>query len=304
MLVLPMRMAPASRSRPVTVDSYGGYQPSRIFDPQVAGAPMVANRSFTATGTPASAPSRSPAARLRSTARACASASSPFTCRNARTSPSTAVIRSRWAWVTSAADTLPAATAAASSAAVIVVRSSMVSPSLLDQDPRHLEPLHLDGGSPAERLLGRQPGDGLVVTVNVVDAGRVRGRRNAVRGFLLHLRDRRDDLVELRGKVVELFVAEREPGQPGQVSDLVAGNGHAFHPRADGARTRKRLRVRSQTGAKPPVQPPVQPPARSAPQNRPPEAPPRTAPQNRPPKPASTWLRVAERSVIVSSVLS
>src|ERR1700722_10073329 len=259
MLVLPMRTAPASRSRLVTVDSYGGTQPSRIFDPQVAGAPTVVNRSFTATGTPASVPSRSPAARLRSTALACASASSPFTCRNARTSPSTAAIRSRWAWVTSAADTLPAATAAASSAAVILVRSSMLSPSLLDQDPRHLEPLHLDGGRPAERLLGRQAGDGLVVAVNVVDGGRVRGRRGAVRGGLLHLRDRRDDLAELRGKVVELFVAEREPGQPGQVSDLVAGNGHAFHPRAGGARTRKGLGVRSQTGVKSPVQPPVQP---------------------------------------------
>src|ERR1700735_720397 len=245
MLVLPIKIAPAERRRPVMVDSYGGYQPSRIFDPQVAGAPTVVNRSFTATGTPASAPSRSPAARLRSTARACASASSPFTCRNARTSPSTAAIRSRWAWVTSAADTLPAATAAASSAAVIVVRSSMVSPLLLDQDPRHLEPLQLDLRLPPERLLRRQAGHRLVVAVNVVDAGRLRGRRNTVRGDLLHLRDRRDDLVELRGKVVELFVAEREPGQPGQVSDLVAGNGHALHPRADRARTRKRLGVRT-----------------------------------------------------------
>src|SRR3984957_1592765 len=245
MLVLPMRMAPASRSRPVTVDSYGGYQPSRIFDPQVAGAPMVVNRSFTATGTPARAPSGSPAARLRSTARAWASASSPLTCRNARTSPSTAVIRSRCAWVTSAADTLPAATAAASSAAVIVVRSSMVSPSLLDQDPRHLEPLQLDRGRGAQCFFWRQAGHRLVVAGNVVHGGRPRGRRGGGRGDLLHLRDRRDDLVELRGKVVELFVAEREPGQPGQVSDLVAGNGHALHPRADRARTRKRLSVRT-----------------------------------------------------------
>src|ERR1700722_13211761 len=234
MLVLPMRMAPASRSRPVTVDSYGGYQPSRIFDPQVAGAPMVVNRSFTATGTPARAPSGSPAARPRSTARACA-----------RASPPPAVSGPRCAGVTSAADTLPAATAAASSAAVIVVRSSMVSPSLLDQDSRHLEPLQLDRGRGAQCFFRRQAGHRLVVAVNVVNAGRLRGRRDSVRGDLLHLRDRRDDLVELRGKVVELFVAEREPGQPGQVSDLVAGNGHALHPRADHARTRKRLSVRT-----------------------------------------------------------
>src|SRR5262249_32764919 len=82
-----------------------------------------------------------PAARLRATSRACASASSRFTCKNALTLSSTAAIRSRWAWVTSAADTSPAETAAASSAAVLVVSSVMSGSSLLDQDPRDLEPL-------------------------------------------------------------------------------------------------------------------------------------------------------------------
>src|SRR5580698_9212746 len=241
MLVLPMRTAPALRSRCVIVDSYGGTQPSRILDPQVVGIPLVVNRSLTATGTPASAPSGSPAARLRSTSRACARASSAATCRNALTSPSTAPIRSRCACVTSAAETSPAVIAAASSAAVFLI-SSFISPaSFLDQDPRDLEPLKFDRGRAGQRLLGGQAGDGLVGAVDVDQAGRVRGGRDAVRGDLLHLRDRRDDLVELRGKVVKLLVAEREPGQPGQVSDLVAGNGHALHPRAGGARTRKRL---------------------------------------------------------------
>src|SRR5215469_12991514 len=67
MLVFPMRTAPAPRSRRVTVDSYGGTQPSRIFDPHVVGIPTVVNKSLTATGTPASAPSSSPRARLAST---------------------------------------------------------------------------------------------------------------------------------------------------------------------------------------------------------------------------------------------
>src|SRR3984957_14952394 len=199
MLVLPRRPAPASRSRRVTVDSYGGYQPSRIFEPQVAGAPTVVNRSLTATGTPASGPSGSPVARLRSTSRAWASPSSGFTCRNALTLSSTAAMRSGSPWVTSAADTSPAETAAASSAAVFVVSSLIAGSSLLDQDPRDLEPLQLHRGRPGQGLLRGQAADWLVGAEDVGKAGRVRGWRDAVRRDLLHLRDRRDDLVELRG---------------------------------------------------------------------------------------------------------
>src|SRR5215472_6573594 len=151
MFVLPISTAPAFRSRLVIVDSYGGCQPSRMRDPQVVGMPTVVNRSLTATGTPASGPSGSPAARLRSISRACASASSPATCRNARTLPSTDPIRSRWAAVTSAAETSPAIIAADISAALIVMSSSM--PSLLDQDPRHLEALQFDRRGAGERLL-------------------------------------------------------------------------------------------------------------------------------------------------------
>src|ERR1700743_3294979 len=173
MFVLPMRMAPASRSRLVTVDSYGGTQPSRIFDPQVVGIPAVANRSLTATGTPASAPSGSPAARCRSTSRACARASSAGTCRNAFTSPSTAPIRSRWACVTSVAETSPAVIAAASSDAVFLI-SSLISPaSLLDQDPRDLEPLKFDRGGAGQRLLRRQAGDRLASPCTPGCAGRL-----------------------------------------------------------------------------------------------------------------------------------
>ena len=45
---------PAARSRAVTVASYGGRQPSRIFDPQVVGMPLVVKTSLSASGTPAS----------------------------------------------------------------------------------------------------------------------------------------------------------------------------------------------------------------------------------------------------------
>src|SRR6185312_10542775 len=241
MFALPMRTASAPRSRWVTVDSYGGTQPSRIFDPHVVGIPMVVNRSLTATGTPASAPSGSPAARFLSTSRAWARASSVATCRNARTLSSTAAIRSRCAVAISTADASPAATAAASSAADFLI-SSLISPaSLLDQDPRDLEPLEFDRGRAGQRLLRAQARNRLVGPVHVDHPSRVRGRRDAVRGALLHLRDRRDDLVELRGKVVKLFVAEREPGQPRQVSDLVAGYWHDLHPRADEVAPGKRL---------------------------------------------------------------
>ena len=44
--VLPIRTAPASRSRPTIVASYGGFQPSRILDEQVVGIPCVHMLSF------------------------------------------------------------------------------------------------------------------------------------------------------------------------------------------------------------------------------------------------------------------
>src|SRR5262245_26339457 len=54
MLVLPRITTPAARSRAVTVASYGGCQPARIFDPQVVGMSTVVNTSLSASGTPAS----------------------------------------------------------------------------------------------------------------------------------------------------------------------------------------------------------------------------------------------------------
>src|SRR5690349_24869277 len=52
-LVLPTITAPAARKRCTAVASYGGRQPSRIFDEHVVGIPRVVMLSLTATGTPA-----------------------------------------------------------------------------------------------------------------------------------------------------------------------------------------------------------------------------------------------------------
>src|SRR6266851_5825582 len=81
MLVLPRITTPASRNRLVTVASYGGTQPARILDPQVVCMSVVVNTSLSASGTPASGPSGSPAARRLSTVRAAAIADSSATCR-------------------------------------------------------------------------------------------------------------------------------------------------------------------------------------------------------------------------------
>ena len=66
-----------------------------------SGCPSVAMTSLSASGTPASGPSCSPAPRRASSRRAVSRAPSASTCRNACTSPSTAAIRARCASVTS-----------------------------------------------------------------------------------------------------------------------------------------------------------------------------------------------------------
>ncbi len=118
MLVLPRMTTPAALSFLVSVASYGGIQPSRIFEPTVVGTPSVVKMSLSASGTPASGPSFSPFSRFASTARAWARAPSRSTCRKAFTFSSTASIRARWASVTSTAVSSPEAIFEAVSAAV------------------------------------------------------------------------------------------------------------------------------------------------------------------------------------------
>src|SRR5690606_3216236 len=96
---------------------------------------------------------------------------------------------------------------------------------LLVEDPGDAEALLLGGGRPGEGLLGREGRPYLVGPVDVGQRQRVRGGRDVLRGDLLHPRDRGDDLVELGREMIELIVGERQPGQPGEVLDLVTGDG-------------------------------------------------------------------------------
>src|SRR5438309_586528 len=77
--VLPIGTPPAATIRDTTVASYGGSQPSRIFDEHVVGTPRVHKLSFNATGTPASGPGSSPLATRRSISAASARAESAIT---------------------------------------------------------------------------------------------------------------------------------------------------------------------------------------------------------------------------------
>ena len=108
-LVLPKTGMPAFLSRSTTVASYGGTQPCRILEAAVVSIPLVTIISFTATGTPASSPVSSPAARRLSASSAWRRASSSLTLRKAWISPSAAWITSRWASTSSRLDISPSA---------------------------------------------------------------------------------------------------------------------------------------------------------------------------------------------------
>src|SRR3954471_17727493 len=56
LLSLPSSTAPSRHSCEVTVDSYGGTKPPRIFEHAVVRTPLVANRSLMPSGMPASGP--------------------------------------------------------------------------------------------------------------------------------------------------------------------------------------------------------------------------------------------------------
>ena len=78
-LTLPRMTAPAAFSLRTTVASSSGTQSASTRVPQVVTTPSVQSRSFSAMGTPCSAPRGSPLARRASRAAARASASSAVT---------------------------------------------------------------------------------------------------------------------------------------------------------------------------------------------------------------------------------
>jgi hypothetical protein len=93
---------------------------------------------------------------------------------------------------------------------------------VLPQDLRHLETLLLLGRGAGERLLGGERGTDLVRPHDVGQRERVRGRRYVLVGDLTDACDRADDVVQLACEVLELFGLQLQTRQPGEVGDLLA----------------------------------------------------------------------------------
>ena len=95
MLVLPRITIPAFFNFLTTVESYGGIQPSNIFDPQVFGTPFWVNTSLRARGTPAKDETFLFSFLFLSTSSACFIAPVLSTCKKDWTDLSKESIRSR-----------------------------------------------------------------------------------------------------------------------------------------------------------------------------------------------------------------
>ena len=118
-LVLPMMIAPARRSRSASMPSASGMWSAKIVDPYVVRIPAVSSMSLTAIGSPCSGPSTSPRATASSAARACARAPSASSVTIAFSRGLTSAIRARCCSITSAADCEPSAIPAASRRALV-----------------------------------------------------------------------------------------------------------------------------------------------------------------------------------------
>src|SRR5215467_4756527 len=130
MLSVPTSTAPALSRRFTSVASAAAGGLSRlILEPASVVRPATSNRFLAANGTPASTPSRRPAARSASIVRARAIARSPVTAVKALSVLSRSAMRRKVASTTRAAPTLPVATASAISAAdaVACMASGMAS---------------------------------------------------------------------------------------------------------------------------------------------------------------------------------
>ncbi len=227
MLVLPRITTPAWRSRRVTVASYGGCQPSRMREPQVVGMSVVVNTSLSASGTPGQRPERL--------------TGGPALVHRARRGPRR-VRRHVQERVQLAVD-----------------RGDPGQVRVGDLDRGHLagrdhrsqvsrgHPGQLTRGAVARhdqssaRMRGTRNrccstagawdsttstgrrGTCDVIPEDVDQRHGVGRRRDPLSGHFLDPGHGRDDLVELGREMVEFFVAESQPGQPGQVGHLRRG---------------------------------------------------------------------------------
>ena len=208
----------------MTVASYGGRQPSRILDPQVVGTPSGAHESLSASGTPASGPSCSPAARAASTARGCGERAVGVDVQEGVDAPSsTAAMRSRCAWATSTA-LRPRRRRRA--AAVVAASSASGRPRALTPRP---------GCAARGSGRPRRPGRRTSACVAVSDGRTTSARKTLFSGSGWEVGGTSsaatsatwatapEDHAELAGvgRRASAF-GEVEPRQPGQVGDLVA----------------------------------------------------------------------------------
>src|SRR5262245_17678838 len=215
MFSLPRRTAPASRSRVTAVASYGGTKCSRIFDPQVVRTPRVHSTSLSAIGTPSSGPRGWPARNRASASAARASACSRVIVRNARSSPSSASIRPRYARVASVGVASPRRNRSPSS---VTVRSESIA--LLLDDLGHPEEVAAGLRRVGEHLLARKRWPRHIVPHHIGHRHGVGGRLDAGRIQRLELVDVREDAVQLAPHALLLLGPKLEPREPRHVLDL------------------------------------------------------------------------------------
>src|SRR5262249_56384824 len=122
---------------------------------------------------------------------------------------------------------------------------------VLRQDPRDPEPLLLYGGCLAQDGFRVQARHQRVLAEHVDQRNRVRGGRDAVRGDLLDPGHRGDDHVKLRGQVIQFILGQGEPGEPGEVCDVVTSDWHGCNPRVR-APARRPVNRRVPAGPAPP----------------------------------------------------
>ena len=221
-LVLPTMTAPAARSRSTTVASYGGRQPSRIFDEHVVGMPRVHMLSLSATGTPASGPGSRPAATASSTARAAARASSASTRLKAWISASRAAIAARCV-----VEHVDGRALAGPDGGGDLGRARAVTPPARRSAGRGSG--RRRRGAAASTSSRSRPGATTSSRSTLTQRVRLGHRLDVVEVERVDVGEVLEHVAELRRRALDLLGGQLEPGQAGDVDDVGGGDavGHA-----------------------------------------------------------------------------
>ena len=192
--------------------------------------PSVVMTSLSASGTPASGPSGSPAARCASTRGRLARRRPSSTCRKACTLSSTArdpveVGLGDLDGARARRMAIAAAVSAAVSASQVGRGTGALTPPPRGCAGTRKRPSSA-AGAPESACSWVSPGRTSSARITLVSGSACEvGGTSAV--SIADPGDGADDRVELAAEVVELVVVERQPREPGQVGDLVAGDRHA-----------------------------------------------------------------------------